>query len=129
LPLGGTVVEVPTEVKTTAQVKKPDGKKKVPPFDGTFRSINFVRSGLPAALLTGFLARTGRVLLLLSGFVIAALLLAGLLVRVLVLLARIRVLAGHQDLPFCVSRELTREPAVGCFESSVPQRVDGQRGT
>jgi hypothetical protein len=51
------------------------------------------------ALLVRVLALTARILLLLSGFVAAALLLAGLLARVLILLARILVLTGHQDLP------------------------------
>jgi hypothetical protein len=60
----------------------------------------FFRRGSTAALLAGLLARTGRVLLLLSGFLAAALLLVRLLARVLVLLARILVLAGHQELPF-----------------------------
>jgi hypothetical protein len=50
-------------------------------------------------LLTGVLALTVRILLLLSGLLATALLLAGLLTRVLVLLARILVLAGHRDLP------------------------------
>jgi len=39
------------------------------------------------------------ILLLLSGLLAAALLLAGLLTRVLILLTRIRVLVGHRDLP------------------------------
>jgi hypothetical protein len=38
-------------------------------------------------------------LLLLSGFLAATLLLAGLLARLLILLARILVLIGHWDLP------------------------------
>jgi hypothetical protein len=101
-PLGGTVVEVPREVKTTArQVNTPDGKKKGPAFrrdPSAYSSINFVRPGSSAALLARILARTVRVLLLLAGFVTTALLLAGLLARVL--LARILVLAGHQELPF-----------------------------
>jgi hypothetical protein len=52
------------------------------------------------ALLTRILARTVRILLLLSRFLAAALLLTGLLPRVLVLLAGILVLIGHRDLPF-----------------------------
>ena len=73
-------------------------KKKDPAF----------RRGLPSltqelatalALLVGFLALTVRILLLLSGFLTATLLLAGLLARVLVLLARILVLFRHRDLP------------------------------
>jgi hypothetical protein len=54
------------------------------------------------ALLVGLLALTVWVLLLLSGFLAAALLLAGLLgllARVLVLLARVLILFGHRDLP------------------------------
>jgi hypothetical protein len=51
------------------------------------------------ALLVGLLALTVRILLLLSGFLAAALLLAGLLARVLILLARILILVGHRDLP------------------------------
>jgi len=50
-------------------------------------------------LLVGLLALTVRILLLLSGFLAATLLLAGLLARVLVLLARILVLTRHRDLP------------------------------
>jgi hypothetical protein len=42
---------------------------------------------------------TVRILLLLSGLLAATLLLAGLLARVLVLLARILVLVRHRDLP------------------------------
>jgi hypothetical protein len=52
-------------------------------------------------LLIGILTLTVRILLLLSGLLAAALLLAGLLPRVLVLLARILVLVGHRDLPGC----------------------------
>jgi hypothetical protein len=62
---------------------------------------------MPAlALLIGSLTLTVRILLLLSGLLAAALLLAGLLprvlvllTRVLVLLARILILVGHRDLP------------------------------
>jgi hypothetical protein len=46
----------------------------------------------------GFLVLTARILLLLSGLLATALLLAGLLTRVLILLTRIRVLFGHRDL-------------------------------
>ena len=52
------------------------------------------------ALLTRFLAFTIRILLLLSGFLAAALLLPRLLPRVLVLLAGILVLVRHCDLLF-----------------------------
>jgi|ERR1700676_1341955 hypothetical protein len=47
-------------------------------------------------LLAGLLVR---ILLLLAGLLTAALLLAGLLVRILVLLARIRVLVRHRRSP------------------------------
>lgn len=55
-------------------------------------------TGRPA-LLTGILARTARILLLLAGLLAAALLLSGLLTGGLVLLARILILVGHRDLP------------------------------
>ena len=92
--------------------------KKVPPFDGTLvLSLSLVqfRSELASALplligvlaltirilllLSGLLALTIRILLLLSGLLATALLLTGLLARVLVLLARILVLVSHRDLP------------------------------
>jgi hypothetical protein len=50
-------------------------------------------------LLIGLCVLTVRVLLLLAGLLAAALLLAGFLTRVLVLLARVLVLVGHRDLP------------------------------
>jgi hypothetical protein len=50
-------------------------------------------------LLIGLCALAVRVLLLLAGLLAAALLLAGFLTRVLVLLARVLVLVGHRDLP------------------------------
>src|ERR1700733_5898530 len=56
------------------------------------------------ALLAGLLTLAVRILLLLSGFLPAALLLTRLLSRVLVLLAGILVLIGHCDLPFSKSR-------------------------
>jgi hypothetical protein len=84
------------------------------------------------ALLTGVLALTIRILLLLARLVATALLPARLLTwflvlltRVLVLLARILVLVGHRDLPGCLVhfgpgwRQLrnpapvSREPAFG----------------
>jgi hypothetical protein len=49
-------------------------------------------------IFIGILALTAWILLLLAGLLTAALLLAGLLTGVLVLLPRILVLAGHQDL-------------------------------
>jgi hypothetical protein len=45
------------------------------------------------------LTLTARILLLLAGLLAAALLLAGFLTRVLVLLARVLVWVGHRDLP------------------------------
>jgi hypothetical protein len=51
-------------------------------------------------LLARLLARTVRILLLLSGFLTAALLLARLLSGILVLLAGILVRIGHRDLLF-----------------------------
>jgi len=73
-------------------------KRKAPPFGGAF----FTRSPIRLAILTGgHLSLTirvrllaARILLLLSGLLAAALLLAGFLTRVLVLLARV-VLIGH----------------------------------
>ena len=76
-------------------------KRKVPPFGGTFLLSLNSRSELAISLLAwvGFLALTVRILLLLSGLLAATLLLAGLLARVLVLLARILVLVSHRELP------------------------------
>jgi hypothetical protein len=73
-------------------------KRKAPPFGGAF----FTHSPIRLAILTGDLLSltvgvrllTARILLLLAGLLAAALLLTGLLTRVLVLLARI-VLIGH----------------------------------
>src|SRR5260370_21914858 len=82
--------------------------KKVPPFDGTsvlslslvqFRSGPNLTSALP--LLVGVLALTIRILLLLSGLLATALLLARLLAPALVLLPRSLVLLTHKDLPRC----------------------------
>jgi len=56
---------------------------------------------LIGVLLARFFALTVRILLpLLSGLLAATLLLAGLLTRVLVLLARVLILAGHSGSPF-----------------------------
>jgi hypothetical protein len=76
--------------------------KKIPPFGGTFQlTLTDWKLAAALALLVGvrFLARSVRVLLLLSGFLATTLLLAGLLIWILILLARILVLAGHSDLP------------------------------
>jgi hypothetical protein len=72
-------------------------KRKVPPFGRTFPGLAIPRQELAASssLLTGILALTVRVLLLLAGLVAATLLLTGLLARFLILLTRVLVLAGH----------------------------------
>jgi len=84
-------------------------KRKVPPFGGTFLALSLgLMSDLTSAfalligvLLARFFALTVRILLpLLSGLLAATLLLAGLLTRVLVLLARVLILAGHSGSPF-----------------------------
>jgi hypothetical protein len=49
--------------------------------------------------MAGLLALTVRILLLLAGFARAALLLTGLLARILILLTRVLVLIGHCNLP------------------------------
>jgi hypothetical protein len=70
------------------------GQKKSPAFRRDFpHSLNSVPE-LAAALVL-----TARILLLLSGFLATALLLAGLLARILSLLARILILVRHRDLP------------------------------
>jgi hypothetical protein len=63
---------------------------KAPPRGGAFR----LKGILQLAARIGVLALTARILLLLAGLLAAALLLTGLLTRVLVRLARI-VLIGH----------------------------------
>jgi hypothetical protein len=82
-------------------------KKKSPASRRDLPALAYFVSELATALalLIGLLALTVRVgllpvriLLLLSGFLAAALL-AGLLTRVLVLLPRVLVLVGHRDLP------------------------------
>jgi hypothetical protein len=69
-------------------------KRKAPPFGGAFLLSLSSGFGLSTALalLIGVLGLTVRILLLLAGLLAAALLLAGLLTRVLILLARFRVL-------------------------------------
>jgi hypothetical protein len=62
-------------------------------------------------LLAGLLAR---ILLLLAGLLTAALLLTGLLVRILVLLARSRVLVRHRRFSFVErSERQTAQPGIG----------------
>jgi hypothetical protein len=78
--------------------------KKSPALRRDFPALAWAgfESAAAFALLIGLLALTVRILLLLSGFLSAALLLAGLLVlltRLLVLLARVLILVGHRDLP------------------------------
>src|ERR1700733_13032847 len=82
-------------------------KRKAPPWrDLSFNSSTMrpTSGGLPIlvllALLAGLLTLEVRILLLLPGFLPAALLLTRLLSRILVLLAGILVLIGHCDLPF-----------------------------
>ena len=72
-------------------------KGKVPPFGRTFPGLAIPRQELTtsSSLLTGLLALTVRVLLLLAGLVAAALLLTRFLARILILLTRVLVLAGH----------------------------------
>jgi hypothetical protein len=67
-------------------------KRKAPPFDEAFLSY---RSKLTVLTGIGSLPLTARILLLLAGLLTAALLLTGLLARVLVLLARVLVLISH----------------------------------
>jgi hypothetical protein len=67
-------------------------KKKAPPFGGAFLTY---QSKLTVLTGIGSLPLTARVLLLLAGFLTAALLLTGLLARVLVLLARVLILISH----------------------------------
>ena len=103
--------------------KHPEGKRaktkeEAPPFTGEASSathttprIHFrtrrafkLAFGLTTLLirivLAGLLALTAGILLLLSGLLAAALLLARLLSRILILLARVRILVSHHDLPF-----------------------------
>jgi hypothetical protein len=74
------------------------GKRKVPLFAGLCFRLVQLRTDLATALpwLVGVLALTARILLLLSGLLAAALLLARFLASVLVLLARLLVLVGHR---------------------------------
>jgi hypothetical protein len=67
-------------------------KGKAPPFGEAFLSY---QSKLTVLTGIGSLPLTARILLLLAGLLTAALLLTGLLARVLVLLARVLVLIGH----------------------------------
>ena len=90
---------VPAFAGTTAESFSP--KQKGPAFR---RDLPALLLSLRSALMTRPLVRvwplvrTARVLLLLTGLLATALLLAGLLTRVLILLARILVLFGHRGL-------------------------------
>ena len=78
----------------------PSQNKKSPAFRRDLPALADVSSGLALGLLTrvGLLALTAGILLLLTGLLPAALLLAGLLTRVLILLARVLVLVRHRGL-------------------------------
>lgn len=86
-------------MSSLGKIMEPKGK--APPCGGTF--LLSLKSGFELttalALLIRFLTLTVRILLLLPGLLAAALLLAGLLARILALLARFLVLVGHRDLP------------------------------
>jgi len=67
------------------------------------------------------LALTARILLLLAGLVPATLLLAGLLTRVLILLARVLVLAAHSGISLVDwKRGITRVGDKRCQGTAVP---------
>ena len=74
-------------------------KRKSPAFRQYLPGLAIPRQELAASrpLLTGLLALTIRVLLL-AGLVAATLLLTRLLARILILLTRVLVLAGHWNL-------------------------------
>jgi hypothetical protein len=101
---------------------QPSEKEKAPPSGETFpltlpstcRTLSRNRSSFIAlATLAGLLILAARILLLLSGFLPAALLLTRLLPGVLVLLAGILVLIGHRDLPFSSRKgQLWNQPLV-----------------
>jgi len=101
--------------------KRRSAKKKAPSFDGTFRQWPIYPRQLAVARLLGVLPLAVRILLLLSGFLATALLLAGLLTRILILLARILVLIGHQDLHSLNVAQFPRQvfPKTGAKNTSV----------
>jgi hypothetical protein len=86
------------------------GQKEKSRLSAGLSLLSFMGTELATALplLAGVLTLTIRVLLLLAGLVAAALLLTGLLARVLVLLTRVLVLAGHRDLPCWTESDPTR---------------------
>jgi hypothetical protein len=73
--------------------------RKAPPFGGAFLLSLGSGDELAILLRIGSLALAARILLLLSGLLATTLLLAGLLPRVLVLLARVLVLVRHSQSP------------------------------
>jgi hypothetical protein len=75
--------------------------KENPALRRDFPALTQFLSGLSILLALLALTLTVRILLLLTGLLAAALL-AGLLTRVLILLARILVLVRHSGSPFCV---------------------------
>jgi hypothetical protein len=79
-------------VKPQGDIKTP--KKKSPAFRRDLPALTWFKPELATALalLIRFLALTVRILLLLPGLLTAALLLAGLLTRVLILLTRVLIL-------------------------------------
>jgi hypothetical protein len=101
---------------------QPSEKEKAPPSGETFpltlpstcRTLSRNRSSfIASATLAGLLILAARVLLLLSGFLPAALLLTRFLPGVLVLLAGVLVLIGHRDLPFSSRKgQLWNQPLV-----------------
>jgi hypothetical protein len=76
-------------------------KRKAPPFGGAFLYSRFTfELAVHVGILAGFVVLTAaRILLLLTGLLTTALLLAWLLTRVLVLLARFVLIAHLRDLP------------------------------
>ena len=82
-------------------VRWDDQTRKIPPCGGTFLLSRWARGMTLAIPLRGLLTTlTVRILLLLAGLRAAALLLAGLLVRILALLARL-VLVRHVGISRC----------------------------
>jgi hypothetical protein len=73
-------------------------KKKSPAFRRDLPSDASSELALGLLARVGLLALTAGILLLLTRLLSAALLLAGLLTRVLILLARVLVLIGHRGL-------------------------------
>jgi hypothetical protein len=74
-------------------------KTKAPPFGGACLALAQFGFELAIALRIGVLTFTAQVLLLLARLLTAALLLAGLLARVLILLAWVLVWVAHSKSP------------------------------